>query len=103
MSTTSFEILWRHSLVFVSSDLIISLTFSRWSSNSSRTIFLIIMIRTSLFSSVAGVIGVAAAACRVLNEIFGVVLAYYLINCFEPTIIICKLLMAKRLLIIVSC
>ena len=39
MSTTSCEILSRCSLVFVSWDLIISLTFSWWSSNSSLTIF----------------------------------------------------------------
>ena len=42
------------------------------------------MIRTSLFSSVAGVIGVAAAACRVVNEISGVVLTNYLIALNQP-------------------
>ena len=96
ISTTSCEILSRRSLVFVSWDLIISLTFSWWSSNSSLTIFLIVSSKSSLFSSVAGVVGVAAAACRVLNEIFGVAFNL-LFNCYEPTIF--KLLTAKRLLI----
>ena len=72
-SATSCEILSRRSLVFVSWDLIILLIFSWWSCNSSLTIFLIVSIKSSLFSSVAGVVGVAAAVCWVLNEIFGVV------------------------------
>ena len=71
MSTTFCEMLSRRSLVLVSWDLMIFLTFSWWSSNSSLTIFLIVSIKPSLVSSVAGVVGVVAAACRALNEIFG--------------------------------
>ena len=71
MSTTFCKMLSRRSLVLVSWDLMIFLTFSWWSSNSSLTIFLIVSIKPSLVSSVAGVVGVVAAACRALNEIFG--------------------------------
>ena len=97
MSTTSCGIWSRSSLVFVSWDLIISLFFSWWLSNSFVTFVLIFSITPSLFSSVAGVAGVPAAACWVLIEIFDV--AFNLIfNYFELTILIYKLLMVKLLL-----
>ena len=90
MSKASCEIILpRCSLVFVSWDLIISLTFSWWSSNFSLTVVLIVSIKPSLFSSVAGVVSVAAVACRILNEIFSVIFNL-LFNCFEPTILIYK-------------
>ena len=84
MSKTSCEILPRCSLVFVSWDLIISLTFSWWSSNSSLTVVLIVSIKPSLFSSVAGVVSVAAVACRILNEILVLFLTYHLLALNQP-------------------
>ena len=98
ISTTSCEILSRRSLVFISWDLIISLTFSWWSSTSSLTIFRIASSKSSLFPLVAGVVGVAAAACWVLNEIFGVVFNLSF-NCLNQPYLIYKLLRAKLLLI----
>ena len=56
MSATFCEIMSRCSLVSVSWDLINSLSFSWWSSNSSLTIFFIVSSKSSMFSSIVGVI-----------------------------------------------